>query len=200
MSQKLVTKKNAKVQNASPALPGRALQDLLPAGLPESGREVRTRRARQPVVAVGSRAAYPGPSRWSVSITGETRSTLDDRRLQSFAASFPQRKPRSPVRRLRRLGDACAVRLGARRASRQSGATAGWFDVSHLGRFSWKGPGASAALNRLLTNDVTSDRARTHPIHPLPQRRRRDRRRSPRLAMGRRVLLGACRMPRPMSA
>jgi aminomethyltransferase len=32
---------------------------------------------------------------------------------------------------------------------------AGWFDVSHLGRFSWKGPGASAALNRLLSNDVT---------------------------------------------
>ena len=31
---------------------------------------------------------------------------------------------------------------------------AGWFDVSHLGRFAWKGPGAAAALDRLLTNDV----------------------------------------------
>ena len=34
-------------------------------------------------------------------------------------------------------------------------AAAGWFDVSHLGRFSWKGPGASSALNRLLSNDIT---------------------------------------------
>ena len=33
--------------------------------------------------------------------------------------------------------------------------SAGWFDVSHLGRFLWRGTGASAALNRLLTNDVT---------------------------------------------
>ena len=33
-------------------------------------------------------------------------------------------------------------------------AGAAWFDVSHLGRFAWKGPGASAALNRLLTNDI----------------------------------------------
>ena len=32
--------------------------------------------------------------------------------------------------------------------------TAAWFDVSHLGRFLWKGTGAAAALNRLLTNDV----------------------------------------------
>jgi glycine cleavage system T protein (aminomethyltransferase) len=32
--------------------------------------------------------------------------------------------------------------------------TAGFFDVSHLGRFSWRGAGAAAALNRLLTNDV----------------------------------------------
>ena len=32
---------------------------------------------------------------------------------------------------------------------------AGWFDVSHLGRFSWKGRGASLALNRLLSNDIT---------------------------------------------
>ena len=34
-------------------------------------------------------------------------------------------------------------------------ATAGWFDVSHLGRFLWRGAGAASALNRLLTNDVT---------------------------------------------
>ena len=33
--------------------------------------------------------------------------------------------------------------------------TAGWFDVSHLGRFLWRGVGAQAALNRLLTNDAT---------------------------------------------
>ena len=33
--------------------------------------------------------------------------------------------------------------------------SAGWFDVSHLGRFLWRGEGASTALNRLLTNDVT---------------------------------------------
>ena len=32
---------------------------------------------------------------------------------------------------------------------------AGWFDVSHLGRFSWKGRGASQALNRLLSNEIT---------------------------------------------
>ena len=42
--------------------------------------------------------------------------------------------------------------LGEHRAVR---ATAAWFDVSHLGRFLWRGPGAAAALNRLLTNDVT---------------------------------------------
>ena len=33
--------------------------------------------------------------------------------------------------------------------------SAAWFDVSHLGRFLWRGAGASTALNRLLTNDVT---------------------------------------------
>ena len=33
--------------------------------------------------------------------------------------------------------------------------TAGWFDVSHLGRFVWRGAGASKGLNQLLTNDVT---------------------------------------------
>jgi aminomethyltransferase len=33
--------------------------------------------------------------------------------------------------------------------------TAAWFDVSHLGRFTWRGTGAASALNRLLTNDVT---------------------------------------------
>jgi aminomethyltransferase len=32
---------------------------------------------------------------------------------------------------------------------------AGWFDISHLGRFSWSGRGASSALNRLLSNDIT---------------------------------------------
>jgi aminomethyltransferase len=31
---------------------------------------------------------------------------------------------------------------------------AGWFDVSHLGRFSWEGPGAKNTLKRLLANDV----------------------------------------------
>lgn len=30
----------------------------------------------------------------------------------------------------------------------------GWFDVSHLGRFSCRGPGATDALRRLLCNDV----------------------------------------------
>lgn len=30
----------------------------------------------------------------------------------------------------------------------------GWFDVSHLGRFLWEGPGATAALRALLSNDV----------------------------------------------
>ncbi len=33
--------------------------------------------------------------------------------------------------------------------------TAAWFDVSHLGRFLWRGAGAQAGLNRLLTNDVS---------------------------------------------
>ena len=33
--------------------------------------------------------------------------------------------------------------------------SAGWFDVSHLGRFSWRGRGASTALNLLLSNDIT---------------------------------------------
>ena len=42
--------------------------------------------------------------------------------------------------------------LAEHRAVRSSAA---WFDVSHLGRFLWRGPGAAAALNRLLTNDVT---------------------------------------------
>lgn len=30
----------------------------------------------------------------------------------------------------------------------------GWFDVSHLGRFSWEGKGATEAIRALLTNDV----------------------------------------------
>lgn len=32
--------------------------------------------------------------------------------------------------------------------------SAGWFDVSHLGRFSWAGPGAAHAVRRLLCNDI----------------------------------------------
>jgi aminomethyltransferase len=42
--------------------------------------------------------------------------------------------------------------LGEHRAVRT---TAAWFDVSHLGRFRWTGTGASTALNRMLTNDVS---------------------------------------------
>jgi aminomethyltransferase len=30
----------------------------------------------------------------------------------------------------------------------------GWFDVSHLGRFAWEGPGALAVLQALLSNDA----------------------------------------------
>jgi aminomethyltransferase len=33
--------------------------------------------------------------------------------------------------------------------------TAGWFDVTHLGRFELEGPGTRAALLRLLSNDIT---------------------------------------------
>lgn len=40
--------------------------------------------------------------------------------------------------------------LAEHRAVRES---TGWFDVSHLGRFSWSGEGAAAALSRLLCND-----------------------------------------------
>ena len=40
--------------------------------------------------------------------------------------------------------------LAEHRAVRES---VGWFDVSHLGRFSWSGEGAGAALSRLLCND-----------------------------------------------
>jgi aminomethyltransferase len=32
--------------------------------------------------------------------------------------------------------------------------SAAWFDVSHLGRFLWRGPGAQATLVELLSNDV----------------------------------------------
>ena len=41
--------------------------------------------------------------------------------------------------------------LGEHRAVRNAAA---WFDVSHLGRFLWRGTGASAALRQLLSNDV----------------------------------------------
>lgn len=41
--------------------------------------------------------------------------------------------------------------LAEHRAVRHS---AGWFDVSHLGRFRWEGEGATAALRSLLCNDV----------------------------------------------
>ena len=40
--------------------------------------------------------------------------------------------------------------LKEHRAVRES---VGWFDVSHLGRFSWDGEGALSALSRLLCND-----------------------------------------------
>ena len=40
--------------------------------------------------------------------------------------------------------------LTEHRAVRES---VGWFDVSHLGRFSWSGEGALTALSRLLCND-----------------------------------------------
>ena len=40
--------------------------------------------------------------------------------------------------------------LAEHRAVRES---TGWFDVSHLGRFSWSGEGAGPALSRLLCND-----------------------------------------------
>lgn len=32
---------------------------------------------------------------------------------------------------------------------------AGWFDVSHLGRFEWQGPGSLAVARRLLCNDLS---------------------------------------------
>ncbi len=40
--------------------------------------------------------------------------------------------------------------LAEHRAVRES---TGWFDVSHLGRFSWSGQGRDSALSRLLCND-----------------------------------------------
>lgn len=40
--------------------------------------------------------------------------------------------------------------LAEHRAVRES---AGWFDVSHLGRFSWSGPGSRTTLSHLLCND-----------------------------------------------
>lgn len=43
--------------------------------------------------------------------------------------------------------------LAEHRAVRES---AGWFDVSHLGRFSLQGPGSLAVLARMLTNDVAA--------------------------------------------
>lgn len=43
--------------------------------------------------------------------------------------------------------------LAEHRAVRQA---AGWFDVSHLGRFHCHGPGATATLRRLLCNDVAT--------------------------------------------
>jgi aminomethyltransferase len=42
--------------------------------------------------------------------------------------------------------------LAEHRAVRE---TAGWFDVSHLGRFAWSGAGATEALRRLLCNDAS---------------------------------------------
>jgi len=30
----------------------------------------------------------------------------------------------------------------------------GWFDVSHLGRCLWEGPGAAEAIRYLLSNDI----------------------------------------------
>ncbi len=43
-----------------------------------------------------------------------------------------------------------ASALGEHRTVRES---AGWFDVSHLGRFSWSGEGRDTALSKLLCND-----------------------------------------------
>lgn len=48
-----------------------------------------------------------------------------------------------PVQYVSVLAEHRAVRSGV-----------GWFDVSHLGRFLWEGPGATAALRALLSNDV----------------------------------------------
>ncbi len=77
---------------------------------------------------------------------------------------------------------------------------AGWFDVSHLGRFSWKGPGASAALTRLLSNDVTSHRARTDAIHPVSSTKMAESSTISSSGNGTTSSTGCCRMPRPMSA
>ena len=71
--------------------------------------------------------------------------------------------PRSPLHRYHRELGARLVDFGGwempiqytsvlaeHRAVRES---TGWFDVSHLGRFSWSGEGAHSALSRLLCND-----------------------------------------------
>ena len=67
---------------------------------------------------------------------------------------------------------------------------AGWFDVTHLGRFELSGPGAGDALLRLLSNDIDPDLPRANPIHPDAQRRRGDHRRSGRLVVGPGSILG----------
>ena len=54
---------------------------------------------------------------------------------------------------------------------------AGMFDVSHMGEVEVEGPGALAFLQRVLSNDVASDRDRRRPVLvPLQRGRRRPRR------------------------
>ncbi len=66
---------------------------------------------------------------------------------------------------------------------------AGFFDVTHLGRFQLTGSGAHAAIRRLLCNDIDSG-AGTLSVHDDPQRERRNHRRHDRLVVGSRAVLG----------
>ena len=72
------------------------------------------------------------------------RSPLDEihRRLGAKFVDFGGWE--MPVQYQSVLGEHRAVRAGA-----------GWFDVSHLGRFELSGEGAESALRRILSNDIT---------------------------------------------
>ena len=97
---------------------------------------------------------------------GGASSGIGRARERSPAPNAAPRTPRRPRRAhgaVRRLGDARAVRGRDPRAPRGPGATAGVFDVSHMGQLARRGPDARTSSSRRCSRTTSTGSATARP-------------------------------------